>query len=87
MARRVAAIRPRALRFTDARVRLVGEVLSGIRVVKVNGWTAAFLQRIFSLRDSELKWLRRASYVRSANSTLKVFCRTVTLRCAPWCAL
>ncbi|CAI7925339.1 unnamed protein product, partial [Closterium sp. NIES-53] len=72
MAKRVAALRPKALKFTDARVRLLGEVLSGMRVVKVNGWTAAFLDRIRALRDNELQWLRRAAYVRSVNSTLKV---------------
>ncbi|CAI7787292.1 unnamed protein product, partial [Closterium sp. NIES-54] len=71
MAKRVAALRPKALKFTDARVRLLGEVLSGMRVVKVNGWTAAFLDRIRALRDNELQWLRRAAYVRSVNSTLK----------------
>ena len=72
MAKRVGVIRRTAIQYTDARVRLVAEVLAGVRVVKYNGWTDAFLKRMDVLRTQELMWIRRAAFLRAANSTLKV---------------
>eukprot|EP00850_Spirogloea_muscicola_P013866 SM000096S24895 [mRNA] locus=s96:433181:441538:+ [translate_table: standard] len=71
MAKAVGDIRRKAVQYTDARVRLVGEALAGARVVKYNGWVPAFLARMEGLRASELHWIRKAAYLRAANSTLK----------------
>eukprot|EP00897_Mesotaenium_endlicherianum_P011044 jgi/Mesen1/9969/ME000072S09378 len=71
MAQAVGRIRRTAVKVTDQRVRLVSEVLTGIRVVKYNGWTSSFLARLASLRKAEMGRIIRAAYLRSANSTVK----------------
>ncbi|KAF9436471.1 hypothetical protein BGZ76_003902 [Entomortierella beljakovae] len=53
------------LRAMDQRVRLATEVLSGIRVVKLYGWTSAFLERILVIRKEELKALRKIGIVQA----------------------
>lgn len=58
--------------YTDSRVRSLNEILTGVRVVKYNGWTAAFLKRISDLRAIEMHWIRRAAYFRASTSTIKV---------------
>lgn len=72
LAQLVGRLRRRAIVYTDSRVRSVNEVLTGVRVVKYNGWTAAFLKRINDLRAIEMHWIRRAAFFRASTSTLKV---------------
>ena len=72
LAQAIGNIRRKAIVYTDARVRSVNEVLTGIRVVKCNGWTAAFLKRINDLRAIEMRWIRKASFLRASTATLRV---------------
>ncbi|GAQ87187.1 ATP-binding cassette transporter subfamily C [Klebsormidium nitens] len=71
MASVIGKIRNRAVKLTDARVRLVSEVLTGVRVVKYNGWSGSFLARIQGLRSKEMAQISHAGYLRSATSTIK----------------
>ncbi|XP_024398184.1 uncharacterized protein [Physcomitrium patens] len=71
VAQRVGWLRRSAIDYTDSRVRSVNEVLTGVRVVKYNGWTAAFLKRIGDLRSSEMHWIKRANFLRASTSTLR----------------
>ena len=72
IAQAIGNIRRKAIVYTDSRVRSVSEVLTGIRVVKCNGWTAAFLKRISDLRAIEMRWIRKASFLRASTATLRV---------------
>ncbi|KAF9171969.1 Multidrug resistance-associated protein 1 [Mortierella sp. AD011] len=49
----------------DQRIRLTTEVLAGMRVVRLYGWSAAFLKRILSIRRTELNALRRIGIVQT----------------------
>ncbi|KAF8985705.1 Multidrug resistance-associated protein 1 [Entomortierella lignicola] len=49
----------------DQRVRLTTEVLAGMRVVRLYGWSAAFLKRILDIRQTELKALKRIGVVQA----------------------
>jgi ABC-type multidrug transport system fused ATPase/permease subunit len=42
----------------DQRVRLISEILSGIKVLKLYAWELSFIKRINSLRDEEVYQLR-----------------------------
>jgi len=72
VAQMVGRIRCRAIRYTDARVCSIDEILTGVRVVKYNGWIAAFLKRISDLRIAELKLITKAAFLRASNSTIRV---------------
>ncbi|KAF9112250.1 Multidrug resistance-associated protein 1 [Mortierella sp. AM989] len=49
----------------DQRVRLTTEVLTGMRVVRLYGWSAAFLKRILSIRQKELMALKKIGTVQA----------------------
>lgn len=44
----------------DARMKLANEILSSIKVIKVNAWEKFFLDKISELREKELSWLRKS---------------------------
>ncbi|BBN10831.1 protein MpABCC10 [Marchantia polymorpha subsp. ruderalis] len=71
IARAVGRMRKHAVKLTDVRVRMIAEILTGVRVVKYNGWTTAFLKRISSIRSMELRWIRKAAMLRASTSTFK----------------
>lgn len=73
MAQQVGRLRRIAVNYTDIRVRSVNEILTGVRVVKYNGWTAAFLKRIADLRASEMHWIKKSNFLRASTSTLRVY--------------
>ncbi|KAF9357104.1 Canalicular multispecific organic anion transporter 2 [Mortierella sp. NVP85] len=49
----------------DRRVRMTTEVLAGMRVVKLYGWSSAFLKRILRIRHQELQALRKIGVVQA----------------------
>ena len=53
------------MELTDHRVKLVNELLSGIRVVKFYGWETAFQKRITEAREKELQIIKRHAYFMS----------------------
>eukprot|EP00897_Mesotaenium_endlicherianum_P000582 jgi/Mesen1/10524/ME000083S10028 len=55
MMRYLAATRKRVLAATDARVKLVSEVVGGIKAIKLYAWEGPFRARIDALRDAEMR--------------------------------
>ncbi|KAG0299954.1 Multidrug resistance-associated protein 1 [Dissophora globulifera] len=53
------------LRAMDQRVRLTTDVLASMKIIKLYGWSAAFLKRILNIRRQELAALRRIGVVQS----------------------
>ncbi|KAF9974092.1 Canalicular multispecific organic anion transporter 2 [Actinomortierella ambigua] len=47
----------------DARIRIMNEILSGIKIVKLYGWEDSFKERASTFRNRELKTLRRMGIV------------------------
>uniref|UniRef100_A0A1I8HXE8 ABC transmembrane type-1 domain-containing protein n=1 Tax=Macrostomum lignano TaxID=282301 RepID=A0A1I8HXE8_9PLAT len=68
--------RVQQLKLKDARLKLLGELLSGIRMVKLFGWEPAFRTRVEAVREVELANLKKSAYIN---------CFTVfTFTCAPY---
>ncbi|MCO5582210.1 hypothetical protein L7F22_036101 [Adiantum nelumboides] len=67
----VGRLRLRAIRYTDERVRLVGELIAGIKTVKLNGWTGSFLHLIAKIRNKEVHWIKRGLCLKFLILTLK----------------
>ncbi|MCO5581786.1 hypothetical protein L7F22_035675 [Adiantum nelumboides] len=67
----VGRLRLRAIRYTDERVRLVGELIAGIKTVKLNGWTGSFLHLIAKIRNKEVCWIKTGLCLKFLILTLK----------------
>jgi ATP-binding cassette subfamily C (CFTR/MRP) protein 4 len=52
-----ASIRLASSKYTDKRVKLMNEIISGIRVIKMYGWEYAFKEMISQIRRQILKYL------------------------------
>lgn len=46
---------------SDARLRLVNEILQGMRLIKLRAWESVFEDRMRKARDEELKLLDKHS--------------------------
>ena len=68
--KRITAARRSMLQHTDVRVRLVGQLIQGIRVLKLYGWTAAQADQVAAARAAELGALRSAVPFRVGMQTL-----------------
>lgn len=47
------------MKVKDKRIRAMEEVLSGMKIVKLQAWEYSFQDRISLLREEELKYRRR----------------------------
>ncbi|XP_077593671.1 multidrug resistance-associated protein 1-like [Stigmatopora nigra] len=53
--------------FMDARVKLMSEIVSGVKILKFYAWEEAFLRRVGVLRDGELDALKRSQVLYSVS--------------------
>ncbi|KAK3818901.1 MAG: multi drug resistance-associated protein MRP [Benniella sp.] len=61
----------------DVRIRLLNELLNGIRIIKLYAWENAFMQRILTIRnDDELTTLKKLGYLSAVES--------ITWSCTPF---
>ncbi|KAF7277950.1 hypothetical protein GWI33_009066 [Rhynchophorus ferrugineus] len=52
----------------DERVKLMNEVLSGIKVLKLYAWEPSFENQVLKIRDKEIKVLKQAAYLNAGTS-------------------
>jgi ATP-binding cassette subfamily C (CFTR/MRP) protein 1 len=52
----------------DERVKMMNEVLNGIKVLKLYAWEPSFEQQILKIRDKEIKVLKEAAYLNAGTS-------------------
>ncbi|XP_062499702.1 multidrug resistance-associated protein 1-like [Corticium candelabrum] len=64
------------MRLKDKRIKIINEVLSGIKVIKLYAWERSFLESVSNVRQNELKVLRTISYVNAISA--------FTWTCAPF---
>lgn len=62
----VFALRKKKMTFTDARVKLMNEILNGIRIIKTMSWENAFIKKIEAIRTQEIGLVAKAGYIFNA---------------------
>lgn len=62
--------RRKASVWTDRRIRLVSEIFSGIRLIKLFAWERPYLKEVHQTRSTELVHIRKILTIRSANQAL-----------------
>eukprot|EP00038_Savillea_parva_P027846 m.61790 g.61790 ORF g.61790 m.61790 type:complete len:1379 (+) comp8046_c0_seq2:397-4533(+) len=64
LSRKLKNLRNKIASITDSRVKTMSEVLSGMRVLKMNGWINPFRDLIWNIRTEEIKALRQVAQIR-----------------------
>ncbi len=64
------ALRGDIAKSTDARVKLMNEILQGIRVMKVYAWEDSFMAKLAGVRAQEMDTVKRSAYLKAASSTI-----------------
>ncbi|XP_054442451.1 ATP-binding cassette sub-family C member 4 isoform X2 [Pteronotus mesoamericanus] len=62
-----SSFRSKAATFTDARIRTMNEVITGIRIIKMYAWEKSFAELITNLRRKEISKILKSSYLRGMN--------------------
>ncbi|GFR98147.1 multidrug resistance-associated protein 1 [Elysia marginata] len=64
------------MKFKDQRIKLMTEVLNGMKVLKLYAWEPSFQEKVEEIRQEELKVLRNTAYLNA--------CSTFFWTCAPF---
>lgn len=59
----MTSIRKKKVIVTDSRVKMMNEILGGIRIIKFYAWEDAFRDKVNKIRDKEMVLLTRLAYV------------------------
>lgn len=68
IANKVKTLQIKQMKNKDERVKLMNEVLSGIKVLKLYAWEPSFEQQVLKIRNKEIKVLKEAAYLNAGTS-------------------
>lgn len=72
MGRGILFFRSRTAKRTDARIKLIDEIVSSIKIIKVQAWEKTFKKMIHKARQLELRVIGLSSFLRAINFSLIV---------------
>ena len=64
---KTAQIRVKAIRITDERLNLMGEVLKAAQLIKLYAWEDSFTTKVHAVRQREIVAIRNTAYVKAVN--------------------
>ncbi|NXL09578.1 MRP3 protein, partial [Mesembrinibis cayennensis] len=56
------------MRHKDSRIKLMNEILSGIKVLKLYAWEPSFSEKVLEIRKNELRVLKKSAYLNSLST-------------------
>lgn len=68
IANKVKTLQIKQMKNKDERVKLMNEILSGIKVLKLYAWEPSFEQQVLKIREKEMKVLKSAAYLNAGTS-------------------
>ncbi|XP_054263384.1 multidrug resistance-associated protein 1 isoform X4 [Macrosteles quadrilineatus] len=68
VANKVKTLQIKQMKYKDERVKLMNEILSGIKVLKLYAWEPSFEQQVLKIRAKEMKVLKTAAYLNACTS-------------------
>lgn len=68
IANKIKDLQIRQMKNKDERVKLMNEVLNGIKVLKLYAWEPSFENQVLRIRDKEIKVLKEAAYLNAGTS-------------------
>ncbi|XP_052614436.1 ATP-binding cassette sub-family C member 3 isoform X1 [Peromyscus californicus insignis] len=60
------------MKFKDSRIKLMNEILNGIKVLKLYAWEPSFLEQVEGIRQGELQLLRKGAYLQAISTFIWV---------------
>jgi len=57
----------------DQRIKMMNEILNGIRVLKLYAWEMAFIRSITHIREKELRYIRQKAIISTISNILWTF--------------
>ncbi|XP_047673398.1 multidrug resistance-associated protein 1 isoform X3 [Tachysurus fulvidraco] len=63
IAMKTRAYQVEQMQYKDARIKLMNEILNGMKVLKLYAWEKSFKEKILHIRQKELSVLRKSSYL------------------------
>ncbi|XP_041116108.1 multidrug resistance-associated protein 1-like, partial [Polyodon spathula] len=73
VASRMKQLKKSQMKTKDRRVKLLNEILHGIKILKLYAWEPSFLQKVVDIRESEMEVLKSSGYL-TAFSMLMLTC-------------
>ena len=70
VAQRYKVFQIRQMKLKDERIKMVGEILNGIKVLKLYGWEPSFLQKLADIRKREVREIKRMAYLNSVSNLM-----------------
>ncbi|CAB0007608.1 unnamed protein product [Nesidiocoris tenuis] len=68
VANKMKTLQIKQMKNKDERVKMMNEILSGIKVLKLYAWEPSFEQQVIKIRNKEIKVLRESAYFGAATS-------------------
>uniref|UniRef100_A0A670YU83 Multidrug resistance-associated protein 4 n=1 Tax=Pseudonaja textilis TaxID=8673 RepID=A0A670YU83_PSETE len=62
-----SSLRSRTAAFTDARIRTMNEVITGMRIIKMYAWEKSFAELVNNMRRKEISVVLKSSFLRGMN--------------------
>ncbi|KAH8403128.1 hypothetical protein KR222_005772 [Zaprionus bogoriensis] len=70
IASRIKTYQIRQMKYKDQRVKLMNEVLGGIKVLKLYAWEPSFEKQVLDIREKEIATLKATAYLNASTSFL-----------------
>ncbi|XP_034882734.1 canalicular multispecific organic anion transporter 2 [Mirounga leonina] len=68
VAMKMRAFQVEQMKFKDSRIKLMSEILAGIKVLKLYAWEPSFLEKVEGIREDELQLLRKSAYLQAIST-------------------
>ncbi|XP_015266213.1 PREDICTED: canalicular multispecific organic anion transporter 2 [Gekko japonicus] len=68
IAMKTRAFQVEQMRYKDSRIKLMNEILSGIKVLKLYAWEPSFAEKVLDIRKNELRVLKKAAYLNALST-------------------
>ncbi|KAF5915974.1 hypothetical protein HPG69_003047 [Diceros bicornis minor] len=68
LAMKIRTFQVKQMKFKDSRTKLMSEILSGIKVLKLYAWEPSFQKQVEGIRQDELRLLRKAAYFHAVST-------------------
>ncbi|XP_063312149.1 ATP-binding cassette sub-family C member 3 [Pelobates fuscus] len=68
IAMKTRAFQVEQMQYKDSRIKLMNEILNGIKVLKLYAWEPSFAQKVLEIRSKELSVLKKSAYLNALST-------------------